>query len=140
MSQMTFVAALALSAIIPFTAFADQHEDSKMRKCAEVCAACQVECDSCFDHCLKMLSEGKKEHQATARMCTDCAECCKTCATLCARNSPLAQPMLDCCAKCCDECAVACEKFPDDKHMVACGKSCRDCAKHCRDLLKQVQK
>ncbi len=63
MSHFSLVAAFALSAIVPLAAFADQHEDSKMKKCAEVCAACQVECDSCFDHCLKMLSEGKKEHQ-----------------------------------------------------------------------------
>jgi hypothetical protein len=140
MSHFSLVAAFALSAIVPLAAFADQHEDSKMKKCAEVCAACQVECDSCFDHCLKMLSEGKKEHQATARMCADCAECCKTCATLCARNSPLAKPMLECCAKCCEECAAACEKFPDDEHMAACAKSCRECAKECRDMLKQVQK
>lgn len=140
MSHLSLVAAFAFSAIVPITALADQHENSKMKKCAEVCAACQVECDSCFDHCLKLLSEGKKEHQATARICADCAECCKTCATLCARNSPLAKPMLECCAKCCEECAVACEKFPDDEHMAACAKSCRECAKECLDMLKQVQK
>jgi hypothetical protein len=125
---------------VPLTAFADQHEDSRMKQCAKVCAACQIECDSCFDHCLKLLSEGKKEHQATARLCADCAECCKTCATLCARNSPLAKPMLECCALCCEECAAACEKFPDDEHMVACAKACRGCAKECRDMLKTVQK
>jgi len=83
---------------------------------------------------------GKKEHAKTAQLCTDCGECCKTCATLCARQSPLAGPMLECCAKCCDQCAAACEKLPDDKHMAACAKSCRDCAKDCRAMLKHLDK
>jgi hypothetical protein len=140
MSQFTLFTTIVLAAAAPFTVFADQHEDSKMKKCAQICAACQVECDSCFDHCLKLLSEGKKEHRETAKLCADCAECCKSCATLCARNSQLSKHLLDCCAKCCDDCAAACEKFPDDAHMAACAKSCRDCAKQCREMLKPVQK
>jgi hypothetical protein len=119
---------------------ADQHEDSMMKKCAQVCAACQVECDNCFQHCLKLLADGKKEHMKTAEMCADCAECCKACATLCARNSPLAKPMLECCITCCEQCAAACEKFPDDEHMAACAKTCRDCAKECKEMAKQLPK
>ena len=136
MSSMALFAAIAFSAVAPSMVQADEHKDSKMKKCAEVCAACQVECDSCFDHCLQLLAKGEKAHLETAKLCADCAECCKACATLCARNSALSQPMLECCAKCCEECAAACEKFPDDKHMAACAKSCRDCAKECRSMLK----
>ena len=136
MSPASVWAACALLAVAPLSVVADQHQNDQLRKCAEVCAACQVECDSCFQHCLQLLADGKKEHQLTAQLCADCAECCKACATLCARNSPLAKPMLECCAKCCEECAAACEKYPDDEHMVACAKSCRECAKQCRETLK----
>jgi hypothetical protein len=87
-----------------------------------------------------LLAGGKKEHATTAQLCADCAECCKTCSTLCARQSPLARLMLESCAKCCDECAAACGKFPDDKHIADCAKSCRDCAKECRELLAHLGK
>lgn len=120
----------------------DEHAEHFM-KCAKLCADCQLQCDSGFKHCLTLLADDKKEHAKTAQLCADCAdcaECCKTCATLCARQSPLARPMLGCCAECCDECAVACEKTPDDKHMAACAKSCRDCAKECRAMLKNIGK
>ena len=32
-----------------------------MKKCAEVCNACQIECDSCFQHCLDLVASGKAE-------------------------------------------------------------------------------
>ena len=118
---------------------AEGHGEHLM-KCAKVCADCQLECDACFSHCLKLVADGKKEHEKTAQLCVDCAECCKSCATLCARQSPLAGPMLKCCAECCEQCAAACEKFPDDKHMAQCAKTCRDCAKHCADMQKQLGK
>lgn len=83
MSHFSLVAAFALSTIVPLAAFAYQHEDSKMKKCGlKSVPLAKSSAIAVFDHCLKMLSEGKKEHQATARMCADCAECCKTCATL----------------------------------------------------------
>lgn len=118
---------------------ADKHA-AQLTECAKVCADCQLECDSCFAHCLKLLADEKKEHAATAQLCADCAECCKTCATLCARQSPLSRHMLECCAKCCEQCAEACAKFPDDEHMAKCAKSCQECAKHCRETLKQLGK
>jgi len=133
-------AAMVLSSAGSFSAplrADDTHKDHFM-KCAKVCADCKLECDSCFKHCLTLVSEGKKEHAKTAQFCSDCAECCSACATLCARQSPLARPMLECCAKCCDDCAKECEKFLDDKHMAECAKTCRDCAKECRELIKQL--
>lgn len=118
-----------------------EHEHAEhFMKCAKVCADCQLQCDSCFKHCLTLTAEGKKEHAKAAQLCVDCAECCKTCSTLCARQSPLSRAMLECCAKCCDDCAAACEKVPDDKHMAACAKSCRSCAKECREMLKMLSK
>ncbi len=107
-------------------------------KCATVCAGCQLQCDSCFKHCLTMLEEGKKEHAKAAQLCADCAECCKLAATLSARQSPLAGPACVCCAECCDMCAEECEKHPDDAKMAACAKSCRECAKSCREMAKMM--
>ena len=133
-------AAFALAVVVPVVSFADHHGDPMMKKCAEVCSACQIECDSCFHHCLELVASGKTEHKATAQLCVDCSECCKACSTLCARKSPLAKHMLECCAKCCDECATACEKFPNDEHMVACAKSCRTCQKQCADVAKHDHK
>ena len=131
-------AAMVFAALMPVLAFAGHKENVK--KCAEVCSLCQIDCDSCFVHCLQLITEGKAEHKATAQICADCAECCKACSTLCGRNSPLAKHMLECCAKCCDECASACEKFGKDEQMVACAKSCRDCARECLEMSKHDHK
>jgi len=133
------VATLFLTATNNAGVIAQEHGEH-LSKCAKTCADCQLECDMCFKHCLKLVADGKKEHEKTAQLCVDCAECCKTCATLCARNSPLAGPMLECCEKCCKECASACEKHSDDKHMAACAKACRACAKDCAEMLKHLDK
>jgi hypothetical protein len=45
----------------------DDHAEHMM-KCAKVCAECQVDCDSCFKHCLTLLADGKKEHAQTAQL------------------------------------------------------------------------
>jgi hypothetical protein len=119
----TIFAVFALTTVAPLLVLADHREGSMMKKCAQVCSACQIECDSCFQHCLELVANGKSEHKASAQLCADCGE-----------------HMLACCAKCCEECAAACEKFPDDEHMAACAKSCRDCFKICSDMAKHDHK
>ena len=135
-----FATALGLALIAPLgpSARAQHEHDEHFTKCAKTCAACQLECDSCFKHCLALLADGKKEHGKTAQLCADCSECCKTCSTLCARKSPLAKYMLECCEKCCTECTAACGKFPEDKQMAECAKSCSECTKECRELLRHL--
>lgn len=117
----------------------DSPHAAMMKKCAKVCADCQLQCDGCFHHCASLVTDGKKDHAKCMNLCVDCAECCKLCATLCARQSSLCGPAAECCAKCCEECAAACEKFPDDKTMAACAKSCRDCAKECVAMAKMMK-
>ena len=117
----------------------DHPHGEHFAKCAKVCSDCQLHCDMCFKHCLTLLADGKKEHATTAQLCVDCAECCKLSATLTARMSPLSAEACECCAKCNDKCAEACEKFPDDKHMAECAKSCRDCAKSCREMIQHLK-
>lgn len=134
------IAVLLMAALVGQVAHAGGEHGGHMSECAKICANCQLACDSCFKHCISLAGEGKKDHAECAQYCADCAECCKACATLCGRQSPLSPQMLDCCAKCCDACAASCEKFPDDKHMAQCAKTCRDCAKSCRDMGKMVAK
>jgi hypothetical protein len=110
-----------------------------MTKCAKTCADCQLQCDACFNHCGKLVADGKKTHAKCMNLCVDCAECCKLCATLCARQSELSGPAAECCAKCCEQCAAACEKFSDDEKMTACAKSCTNCAKECREMVKMMK-
>jgi hypothetical protein len=136
------MAALTVAVLTPLglSAGAEHEPAEHFLKCAKACADCQLQCDSCFSHCLKLLADGKKDHAKSAQLCADCPECCKSCSTLSARQSLLARPMVECCAMCCDECAAACGKFPDDGHMAACATACRECAQECRELLKHVGK
>ena len=118
----------------------DEHEhQTPFEKCAKACADCQTHCDSCFHHCAELVAKGDKDHAKSMHACVDCAECCKLAATLSARLSPYAAAACECCAKCNDDCAAACEKFPDDKHMAMCAKSCRDCAKACREMIQHLK-
>jgi hypothetical protein len=133
----------ALVLVLTAPAFAADDGDAHhghMMLCAKACADCQLQCDACFEHCRKLVAEGKKEHAKTVQTCVDCADCCKLAASLAARSSPFAGAACDCCARCCDECAAACETFKDDKHMAECAKSCRDCAKACREMVEHIKK
>ena len=128
----------ALSMLTTRAAIADEahdHHAGHMMKCAKACSACQLACASCFDHCVKLVATGKKEHAVTVRTCADCDKCCALAASLSASNSPMAAHICEGCAKCCDDCAKACEMHKDDKHMAACAKACRDCAKECRAMV-----
>ena len=86
---MAATLAIALVALAGPSAQAQHEHAEHFLKCAKVCVDCQLQCDSCFKHCLTLLADGKKEHGKTAQLCVDCAECCKTCSTLCARESLL---------------------------------------------------
>jgi hypothetical protein len=137
MSRTTvFAAMLSMFAAAPGTR-SDPEPPAIYMTCARACADCQLQCDSCYKHCLGLMAHGK-EHAKTAEFCNDCAECCKLGATLSARRSPLAGHACDGCAKCCDECAAACEKMAGDEIMARCAKECRACAKACRDMVQQV--
>ena len=138
-SQGAMALALFVASVPAFAAAEDGPHAAHLLKCAAVCAECQVTCDACLHHCASFVGDGKKEHAKCMHHGVDCAECCKLCATLCARQSDFSVAAAECCAKCSDECAAACEKFPDDKQMTACAKSCRNCAKECRDMAKMMK-
>ncbi len=64
------VAVFAMAALMPLLASAEIKEDAKMmKKCALACATCQIECDSCFAHCLQLVADGKR----TTRKRLSCA-------------------------------------------------------------------
>jgi hypothetical protein len=134
------LAGLAVGALIlaPAARSADEHAHHHHGSlCADACAACATSCASCFEHCAGLLSEGKKEHALTMRLCNDCSDVCATAAKLVAGRGPLHLAYCDLCAKACDRCAAECANYPNEPHMVACAKSCRTCAAACRDLVKQ---
>jgi len=116
----------------------DHIHGGRLDECAKACADCMRECESCSDHCARLVASGKKEHLTTLQTCTDCAEVCGAAAKIASRHGPLAVTICEACAKACDVCGAACEKSPDDEHMQKCAKACRDCAKACRDMIKQV--
>ena len=116
----------------------EHNHSGPLEECAKVCADCLRECESCSDHCARLLASGKKEHLTTLQTCADCAEVCGAAAKIASRHGPLAVAICEACAKACDICGAACEKAPDDQHMQKCAKACRYCAKACRDMVKHV--
>ncbi|HZY86307.1 MAG TPA: four-helix bundle copper-binding protein [Gemmataceae bacterium] len=115
-----------------------EHAHNAYADCAKACAVCMLNCDACFHHCARLVSEGKKDHVASMNLCNDCGEVCATAGRVTARQGPLAVPVCQACAKSCDTCAASCAKFPDDKHMTQCAKACRDCAKACRAMVEHA--
>ena len=63
--------AIAVIALVGQSARAQHEHAEHFLKCAKVCADCQLQCDSCFKHCLTLVADGKKEHAKTAQLCGD---------------------------------------------------------------------
>ena len=114
------------------------HEHGPNVECARACAVCAFQCESCFDHCVRLVAEGKKEHTRTLRLCNDCGEICAVAGKVVSRQGPLQVTICESCARACDVCGAECEKFESDEHMRACAKACRECAKACRDMIKHA--
>jgi hypothetical protein len=113
------------------------HSDMLL-SCAKACSDCQLACDSCSNHCLMMIAEGKTEHIKTMQLCNDCAAICASSAQLVARHGPLMILICTACAEACNQCAAACEKMKDDAHMKRCAEECRRCEKACRTMTGQA--
>jgi len=114
------------------------HRSPQLEKCIAACVSCANQCESCFVHCTNLVASGKKEHVATLKACVDCGDLCTLAAKIMSRDGALIGPACEGCAKGCDACAASCEKTPDDEHMAACARACRDCAKACREMLKST--
>jgi hypothetical protein len=94
--SMATALAVAVIATLGQSARAQHEHAEHFMKCAKVCNDCQLQCDSCFKHCLTLLADGKKEYTELAQLCADCPECCKTCSTQhapLAANAQLARPL-----------------------------------------------
>ena len=105
--------------------------------CAKVCAECMVVCESNFQHCARLVADGRKEHERSMRLSIDCAELCATAGKLSGRKSLLSVPACEACAIGCEMCAAECEKHGDE-HMKHCARACRECAKVCREMVRQA--
>lgn len=108
-----------------------------MSECAAACADCQRACDSCSEHCLKLVTEGNKQHQQTLQTCLDCAEICAAADRIVSRSGPFSDTICRACAEACNRCAKACEQFSDDEHMSQCAEECRKCQRACESMVSQ---
>ncbi len=127
---------LRLQAAVPGAGHSDHHAGhGHFDECARTCAACLVECESCYAHCAGLVADGNTDHAASMRLCNDCADLCRSAATLAARGSEFSVAACETCATACDQCAEACGAFPDDAHLQACAQSCRECAAACRAMV-----
>lgn len=113
------------------------HHGDRHDRLAQTIADCANHCNSCFDHCARMVARGHQDHVDTMRLCNDCATICGATAALTSRRGPLAGLMWAACAEACDKCAAACGAFSDDAHMAACAKACRECAAACRAMIEK---
>jgi Domain of Unknown Function (DUF326) len=111
--------------------------DRQFQDCARVCRDCMTRCEENYEHCARLVADGKKECLGSMVLSRDCADLCAVAGRLCARQSPLATEACAACARACDQCAAECEKH-DSSGMEACAKVCRECARVCRDMVKQV--
>lgn len=117
------------------------HEHGKLdpaeEKCMKACVDCARECEACFDHCVMLTAQGKKEHVRTLKTCVDCGDICALAAKAIGRNGALAPQICDGCAKACDACGAECEKH-DDPMMKRCAEACKACAKACREMIQHA--
>jgi hypothetical protein len=117
---------------------ADETRGATYEECAKACSDCQRACDACATHCLRLVSEGKKDHLKTVRTCQDCATHCSAAACIVARKGPFADTICTACAEACKRCGDECAKFPDHAIMKKCADQCRECEKACREMLKHM--
>lgn len=130
-----------LQAAAPAAGHADHHAaHGQFEDCARTCAACLVECESCYAHCAGLVADGNLNHATSMRLCNDCADLCRNAATLTARGSEFSVAACETCAVACDQCADACGAFPDEAHLQACANSCRDCAAACRAMIAHASR
>lgn len=122
----------------PAASEADHHEHmAAFVECARVCHQCALMCDVCGAHCVKLATDGKKEHLTTHKTCQDCATTCAAAAAIVARMGPFSDVICQACADTCKRCGEACAKH-DDKMMKQCADECFKCEKACREMLKHV--
>ena len=112
------------------------HDDHGMSdECARACSDCQRECDACANHCTDLLTQGRREHAETLRVCQDCADICATAAGIVARRGPFSAQICTACADTCAACGEHCESHGEhDETMKRCAEACRRCEEACRQM------
>ncbi len=107
--------------------------DKDHEACLKACSDCAKCCDMTFHHCLKALTEGKKEHAKALQLASDCAAFCGISACMIAKQSPLMAYSCHSCAEACKVTAAEVEKF-DSAEMKAAAKTLRECERSCRTM------
>lgn len=90
-----------------------------LMKCFSVCSACSKMCM-------------KENHEATAILCSDCADVCALAIKLHSSDSKFSRQIFDICAEVCKRCAEECAKNPA-KHCQECSDICKKCSIVCQE-------
>lgn len=114
------------------------HHDKVHEDCMKACRDCSAACDATFDHCFKLVEQGKKEHARSARLALDCAAFCGLSLCLMQRDSELMAQACNACADACEQCGSECAKFDSDT-MKDCAKACKTCEDACRKMVQSMR-
>jgi len=112
--------------------------DKTHEECLKACADCAKSCDMTFHHCLKALSEGKKEHAKALQLLSDCAAFCGLSACMIAKQSPLMAHSCHACADACKATAAEIERF-DSGEMRMTAKKLHECEHSCREMVEHMK-
>ena len=100
-----------------------------LKKYLDVCTSTMIIAQECAVECME------NNMPKTAKLCLDTAEFCDITATFCARNSFLAEEVIDLCRQFCEACADECHKYAaDNVYMRNCEAACRQCAEVCAEV------
>jgi hypothetical protein len=144
--EMLGVLGLGAAGLGAFTATSAQaqedpgrhHHDKAHDECMKACEECAEICAANFNHCLKLVEQGHRDHARPARMSLDCAEFCGLSICLMSRQSELVDTACAACADACKRCGEECAKY-DSEMMKQCAEVCRKCEQACRAMVQSMR-
>lgn len=109
------------------------HED-----CLKACSDCAKACDMTFNHCVKEVAQGKKEHAKSLKLAAECAEFCGLSACMIAKQSSLMAYSCHACAEACKATMAEVAKF-DSPEMKATAEKLRECERSCMAMVAHMK-
>lgn len=110
--------------------------ESVEKRCADLCAACQVSCLEALQECLVQGGElAQAEHIGILQ---NCADICLTNAQFLLSKSYFSPKLSAICADVCDTCAIECHQYGEIPALQNCATIARQCADSCRRLAAQI--
>ncbi len=101
-----------------------------IKQCIDECTRCMIVCQETAIHCLE---EGFTD---CAKILLNTAEMCDMAATFCARNSFLAEEMMEICSQFCEAAVNACRQHENESELCnVCAVVCQSCVTACEDAV-----